>query len=99
MPLNFPFEFDFKHPDYVAVFAHRLERLEKIRKDPSVLPALKTFYRDNPAQFIIDWGVTYDPRNPERGLPSTIPFLLFPRQEEWVAWFIERWKAGEYGIT
>lgn len=97
MPLPFPF--DFKNPDYRAVFEWRLERLARIRADPSVLPALKAFYRDDPAQFITDWGVTFDPRNPERGLPSTVPFLLFPRQEEWVAWFIERWRAQEDGIT
>lgn len=97
MPIPFPF--DFKNPDYREVMEWRCERLNRIRSDPSVLPAMKAFYRANPAQFIIDWGVTYDPRNPERGLPSTIPFLLFPRQEEWVAWFIERWKSQEDGIT
>lgn len=97
MPL--PFAFDFKNPDYTAVFEWRLERLNRIRKEPGVLPGLKAFYRDNPAQFIIDWGVTFDPRNPERGLPSTVPFLLFPKQEEWIGWFLERWKNQEDGIT
>jgi hypothetical protein len=43
-----------------------------------MLPALRQFYRDNPAQFIIDWGMTTDPRNLDYGLPVTIPFLLFP---------------------
>src|SRR5690348_751411 len=97
MPI--PFAFDFKNPDYASVFAWRLERLNRIRKDPSVLPALKAYYREHPAQFIIDWGITYDPRNPERGLPATIPFLLFPKQEEWCDWFLERWKRQEDGIT
>jgi hypothetical protein len=97
MPIPFPF--DFKNPDYVQVFEWRMERLRRIREQPDKLPALKAFYRDNPAQFIIDWGVTFDPRNPERGLPSTIPFLLFPKQEEWVTWFLERWVKQENGIT
>lgn len=97
MPL--PFAFDFKNPDYNAVFEWRIERLNRIRKAPGLLPALKTFYRDNPAQFIIDWGITFDPRNPERGLPSTVPFLLFPKQEEWIEWFLERWRNQEDGIT
>jgi hypothetical protein len=43
-----------------------------------MLPALRQFYRTNPAQFIIDWGMTTDPRNLDYGLPVTIPFLLFP---------------------
>ncbi|EJW5163918.1 TerL protein, partial [Salmonella enterica] len=56
MPLPFPF--DFKNPDYVQVFEWRMERLQRIRKTPETLPALRQFYRTNPAQFIIDWGMT-----------------------------------------
>lgn len=97
MPLPFPF--DFKNPDYVQVFDWRIERLRRIREKPDVLPALRTFYRDNPAQFIIDWGVTFDPRNPERDLPATIPFLLFPRQEEWIHWCMEGWNLREPGLV
>lgn len=97
MPI--PFAFDFKKPDYLQVFEWRLERLNRIRANPSVITGMKVFYRDNPAQFIIDWGVTFDPRNVERGLPSAIPFLLFPRQEEWVDFFMRKWHAQEPGIT
>lgn len=106
MPLPFPF--DFKNPDYVAVFEWRMERIKRVRQAvdaevaaksaPTVLPALRTFYRDNPAQFIIDWGMTYDPRNVRRGLPASLPFLLFPKQEDLAGWFLERWRAGEPGL-
>lgn len=97
MPI--PFEFDFKNPDYAAVFDWRLERLSLIRENPDCLPELKEFYRENPGQFIIDWGVTSDPRNVERGLPALTPFLLFPRQEEWVQWLLDRWKNRQPGLT
>ena len=97
MPLPFPF--DFKKPDYVQVFQWRYDKLRKLRQSPEDLPSLKAYYRENPAQFIIDWGVTFDPRNVERELPSLIPFLLFPKQEEWVFWFMERWKKREPGLT
>lgn len=97
MPIPFPF--DFKNPDYQEVFEWRIERIKRIRENPSCLPALRMFYRDNPAQFINDWGCTFDPRNPERGLPTTIPFILFPKQEEWIGWFMERWKNREPGLT
>ena len=90
MPIPFPF--DFKNPDYTAVFQWRLDRLKKIRDNPKMLPGLKVFYKDNPAQFIIDWGITADPRNPERGLPTIVPFLLFPRQEGSVQWFMDNWR-------
>ena len=97
MPLPFPF--DFKHPDYQMVFEWRMERLQRIRQNPEILPVLKQFYRTNPAQFIIDWGMTTDPRNIDYGLPVTIPFLLFPKQEEWIHWIMERWGNRENGIT
>lgn len=97
MPI--PFKFDWKNPDYVQVFEYRSERLKRIRADPSVLPHLRNFYRTDPAQFIIDWGMTFDPRNVERGLPAALPFLLFPKQEAWVHWFLERWRNREPGIT
>lgn len=97
MPIPFPF--DFRNPDYTQVFEWRMERLQRIRQNPGMMPAMKAFYRDNPAQFIIDWGMTVDPRNVERGLPARIPFLLFPKQEEWIKWFVEHWRTSKPGIT
>ena len=90
MPI--PYKFDFKNPDYKMVFDWRMENLNRIKKHPEKLPALKEFYKNNIAQFIIDWGVTADPRNVERGLPAVVPFILFEKQEEWVNWFLETWK-------
>lgn len=97
MPLPFPF--DFKNPDFMQVFEWRTERLQRIRQNPGMLPILWQFYRDNPAQFIIDWGMTTDPRNLDFGLPATVPFLLFPKQEEWIHWIMDRWRNRENGIT
>lgn len=97
MPL--PFQFDFKKPDYQMVFEWRMERLQRIRSNPEMLPALRAFYRDNPAQFIIDWGMTTDPRNLDYGLPVSIPFLLFPKQEEWIHWIMDRRRNMENGLT
>lgn len=70
-----------------------------MRERPEIVPQLRRYYRDNPAQFINDFGCTSDPRNVEVGLPVTVPFLLFPRQEEWVEWIIERWRKREPGVT
>lgn len=87
-------------PDYAAVFKERIERLERLRQSPDVLlPALKDFYKENPVAFIRDWGVTFDPRMAERGLPTTMPFILFPKQEEWINWMVVRWKNREDGLT
>ncbi len=92
-------EFDFKNPDYTAIFQWRLHVLNKIRQNPALLPALKQYYRDHSAQFITDWGCTFDPRNVERGLPAIIPFILFDRQVDWVNWFSDKWKNQQPGLT
>lgn len=97
MPIPFPF--DFKNPDYVQVFEWRTEKINEIRKNSNLIQVLKKYYQSNIAQFIIDWGCTIDPRNADVGLPTVIPFLLFPRQEEWVEWYLERWKKREPGCT
>lgn len=64
-----------------------------------MLAPLRAYYRARPWQFVDDWGVTVDPRNIERGLPAVLPFRLFPKQREWMEWALERWRAGEPGIT
>lgn len=92
-------DFDFKSPDYVDVFRRRVQALHRIRANPECLPALNRFYRGNPARFISDWGVTHDPRNVEIGLPAVVPFILFPRQVEWVDWVIESWRNRRPGVT
>jgi phage terminase large subunit len=110
VPLNLPFTFDWKAPDYDAVFRERARRLHWLR-DPIAgtarVAALRQHYRDNPVDFINDWGMTFDPRNadiddplrPGMKLPTTLPFLLFPRQEDWIHWFMERRARQERGIT
>jgi phage terminase large subunit len=90
---------DWRNPDYAPIFAARLERLRRIRERPDVLPALRLYYRDNPGQFISDWGCTTDPRNVEIGLPATVPFILFPRQVDWINWVMRSWKGRVPGVT
>lgn len=91
--------FDFKNPDYVGVIERRKERLDKLRKTPGAFEQLKPYYREHLADFITDWGCTYDPRNPEIGRPAHVPFILFDHQRKWVEWFFERWKTGTFGLT
>ena len=86
-------------PDYEAEYARRAERLARIRSTPGMLDGLKEFYRDRPAEFIGDWGMTFDPRNPEIGLPAVVPFLLFPKQAEFLSWLRDRWLAREDGLV
>jgi len=86
-------------PDYEAEYLERAERLKRIREDPSILSGIKEFYKDHPVEFINDWGVTFDPRNAEVGLPTTMPFLLFPKQAEFITWLRDRWLGREDGLA
>lgn len=90
---------DWKNPDFNAEFERRMAALQRLRDDPTLLPKVKDFYRDNPAEFIDDWGVTFDPRNAEIGLPTQIPFVLFPKQAEFVTWLMARWRNREDGLV
>jgi hypothetical protein len=91
--------FDFRNPNYPAVFKARAERLAQIRARPAVLEALRLHYKHNPDDFINDWGCTFEVRNPERGLPALVPFILFPKQREWVRKVMVSWRSGKPLIT
>jgi len=90
--------FDFLNPDYHAIFAKRLERLNLLRSDPILLQDVRAHYKGNPADFINDWGTTSDPRLVSRGLPAVVPFLLFEKQREMIDYIMRKWKAGEAGL-
>lgn len=94
--------FDFLQPDYAAVFRRRFEILRKMRdpvEGPRNVAILRAHYKLNPWDFVRDFGMTYDPRNIERGLPATIPFIPFPRQVELMQWIVGQWQASEDGLV
>lgn len=112
-PLWFPEGFDWKDQDYAPVFKHRAEMLQRLRRPaveatdttPAILagsefiPALKDFYRQNPVYFIHDICMTSDPRNLEVGKAAEMPFLLFPKQVEFINWLHARWKGRQDGLA
>jgi phage terminase large subunit len=87
--------FNWSHPDYAATYADRSDRLKRLRADPAMLAGVKAHYAEHPADFIHDWGMTFDPRNAEIGLPTTVPFLLFPKQREFIEFVHRKWLARE----
>jgi hypothetical protein len=89
---------DYRNPDYTSIIAERANNLNRLRATPGAFPALAAHYRNAPAEFISDWGVTFEPRNLERGLISTIPFVLWPKQTEYIHWLLARWQSGERGL-
>ena len=91
-------DFDWRNPDYDAVFRERIERLAWLRRNAHIVPQLRAYYAESPADFIDDWGCTYDPRNIEVGLPALIPMRLFPKQRDLCAYIMRKWGERRPGL-
>ncbi len=91
--------FDWRAPDYAPVWRRRIAMVERMRADPSIVGGVKAYYRTDPVAFITDFCCTFDPRNVERGIEAVTPFLLFPKQEEFIRWAQERWTRRENGLV
>jgi len=100
MALWLPEGFDWRNPDYTPVYERRAEQLQRLRDNPALVPGVKAYYAaDRASEFIHDWGMTFDPRNAERKLPTTVPFLLFQRQAEFIEWLLAKWRNREDGLV
>jgi hypothetical protein len=97
--MPYPYEHNFRAPDYSRIFQWRIDRLLELRADPGKLAAFKVHYRHNPIDLIEDWGCTFDPRNVGTQYPALLPLILFPRQREFLQWVVERWRAQEFGVS
>src|ERR1043165_856054 len=90
---------DWKSPDYAPVYAERGRRLAQLREDGALLAGVKAHYKTNPADFINDWGMTFDPRNAEVGRETIVPFVLFDKQREFIDYLHRKWLAREDGLA
>lgn len=93
-------EINWRNPDYGPVWLERLDRAQRLEVIPAdEFAAILAYYREHPADWISDWGVTTDPRMAELGKPTTLPFVLFPKQREAVDWIVKRWHGRENGLV
>ena len=91
---------DWKAPDYGPIYRERKLRLRRIRKDGDLGWArARLYYKTRPVEFIEDWLFTYDPRKVSEGRAAYMPFILFPKQREYVRWLQERMDYAEEGIV
>ncbi|MEE8551524.1 MAG: terminase family protein [Gemmatimonadota bacterium] len=89
---------DWKNPDYEPIYRRRNRRLDFVRLDGS-WDTLFAYYKTHPVDAIEDWVVTFDPRLASDGRPAYVPFILFPKQHEFIAWLWERFKNKEEGVV
>lgn len=85
-------------PPYRAVYAWRLQQLERLSNDAAMLAAAKAYYSDwNHAKyFVMDWMDTYNPRKSDM---KWVPFIFFQRQEEFFDFLIELIKDQQSGLV
>lgn len=94
--------YDWNDPAHItAEFNRRARVLQAIRADTTgrTLQHLRSYYAEHPADFINDWGLTFDPRNGPNGLPSVLPFKLFDKQREFVEWVDTLRRQGAKGLA
>lgn len=86
------------NPSYGDFYVYRAHMMETNRADETgaMLAAAKAYYAKNPVAFIQDWMITYDPR---RSGTKTIPFVLFPRQQDYIRWLEARRQNNEDGVA
>lgn len=49
--------------------------------------------------WLCDWCWTYDPRNSPLGLPTTLPFVPWPKQVEYLDWILDRYIMQSNGLV
>jgi phage terminase large subunit len=99
--------FDWRQPDYAPLWQARIRKLAMMRNPepdlvtgvtgPEYMQALRLYYPLHKADFIEDWGVTVDPRNVGSSRPTLMPFVLFPKQREFIAFIDEGIEMSQHG--
>lgn len=97
--MKLPDTWTWSKPDYDFVYAERIRRIEYMRKHPEIVPRLKEYYATNWADFCDDFLITFDPRLAEKGMRTVVPFILFPKQRQFIEWTRERWLRREDAVV
>lgn len=84
-------------PDYLNEFTTRNRLLLKLNRDTEARGLMDCWYKENPADWIEDFCITYDPRNIEP-MPRLMPTVLFPRQREFINWLHKCYNARVDGL-
>lgn len=80
--------------NYTEIYLTRQDRLRKIAGNPDLTLGAKEYYKTRPVEFIEHWCITFDPRNAQKELPTTLPFVLFERQVQYIH-FLESCRRDE----
>lgn len=85
-------------PDVKGEYERRLRNLNRLNADARLQAGVMAHYAANPADWIADWCITFDPRVPAPA-PKLMPFVPFPRQREYVQFLHWCLTHKESGLT
>ncbi len=88
-------------PDYELATRRRVQLLLRLKLLPGFLRGAKAEYAsgvDGCINFIEDWCDTFDPRNAGTDRPTRMPFILFPRQREFIEFLHACSTAEAHGL-
>lgn len=85
-------------PDYRRISDWQSQALVEFKENPASVEGMRRHYRVNPVDFIEHWCTTFDPRNVGSERPSRMPFVLFDRQKEMIAYLMQLIQHQEDGL-
>lgn len=91
-----PLNHDQWPPNYAGLYAWRIETLQQLRADKTLLAEADIYYSTRPKQFICHWLDTYNPRKKRM---RWMPFVLFQRQAEFIDYLEELRHTSESGLV
>lgn len=81
------------------VIEERAKRLIRCRNDPKFFESAKATYKLDPVRFINDWGVVHEPRQIGDNSYPILPFILFPRQVDFIRFMQSCFEDNENGLN
>lgn len=93
-----PWSPDGRAQAYAAEFTRRMRLCERLKYAPDLRARVMAHYKNNPADWISDFGITFDPRN-QKPVPKLMPFILFPRQRQFIEFLHGCLKDREAGLV
>ena len=86
-------------PDFFGETMRRIRLAEGLNDNADKAALRKIYARDAEGciKWIEDWCVTFDPRLKSRS--KVIPFILFPKQKDFVRWLHALWKNDINGLA
>jgi phage terminase large subunit len=78
-------------PNYTAELQRRANLERNVLSNSELLEGALARYAESVTAFAADCVYLAEPRNANKGDPVVIPLVLFPRQEEFLNWLVERY--------